>query len=118
MPARNLFCFAALAVLTLCCVTIQAAEEPFPWQQDYARVTEKGDIEWTPRPFRFVSGGSVRFIDYESGSDAVDGASPQRPWKHHPWDTAATGSAAAAKGIETYVFKGGVIYRGQLSIKE
>jgi hypothetical protein len=25
-----------------------AAEPPFAWQQDYARVTETGDIEWTP----------------------------------------------------------------------
>ncbi|MCU0871857.1 MAG: LamG domain-containing protein [Pirellulaceae bacterium] len=118
MPARKLFCLAARAFLALNCVAIQAAEEPFAWQQDYARVTEKGDIEWTPRPFHFVAGGSLRFIDYESGSDAADGASPQRPWKHHPWDAAATDSAAAAKGIETYVFKGGVVYRGQLTVKE
>ena len=76
MPARKLFCLAARAFLALNCVAIQAAEEPFAWQQDYARVTEKGDIEWTPRPFHFVAAGSVRFIDYEGGSDAADGTSP------------------------------------------
>ena len=110
--------FSALAVLTLGCHSLQAAEPPFAWQQDYARVTERGDIEWTPREFRLVVGDSVRFIDYENGSDAHDGASPQRPWKHHPWDAAATANAAAATGIDTYVFKGGVIYRGQLTVKE
>lgn len=118
MRARDLCWFSARAVLALSCVTIQAAEAPFAWQQDYARVTERGDIEWTPREFHFVAGGSVRYIDYESGSDAADGASPQRPWKHHPWDAAATGRAAAATRIDSYVFKGGVIYRGQLTVRE
>ena len=118
MHSPETFCFPGLALLAACCLQVRAAERPFAWQQDYARVTETGDIQWTPREFRFTPGGRVRFIDYENGSDSADGASRQRPWKHHPWDPAATGSAAAAAGIETYVFKGGVIYRGQLRIKE
>lgn len=109
---------SVLTLLAACCFMVQAAERPFAWQQDYARVTETGDIQWTPKAFRFAAGGSVRFIDYENGSDDADGISRQRPWKHHPWDAAATGNAAAAEGIETYVFKGGVTYRGQLTIKE
>lgn len=109
---------AALASLALCCLPVRAAEQPFAWQQDYARITETGDIQWTPKDFQFAAGQSVRYIDYENGSDDSDGASPERPWKHHPWDTAATASAARAAGIDTYVFKGGVIYRGQLTIKE
>lgn len=109
---------AVFASLALGWFSVQAAETPFPWQQDYARVTETGDIEWTPKGFHFTAGGSVRYIDYENGSDAADGASKVRPWKHHPWDAAATGNADAATGIETYVFKGGVIYRGQLTIAE
>ena len=107
----------ALAALGLCCLNARAAEKPFDWQQDYARITETGDIVWTPKPFQFAAGGSVRFIDYENGADANDG-SKERPWKHHPWDASAAGNAAAAKGIDTYVFKGGVIYRGQLAVKE
>jgi hypothetical protein len=94
-----------------------AAEQPFAWQQDYARVTETGDIQWTPKAFRFVAGSSVRFIDYENGSDDHEGDSALQPWKHHPWDANATGKAAAATGVDTYVFKGGVIYRGQLTVK-
>lgn len=31
----------ALAALALCCLNAHAAERPFDWQQDYARVTEK-----------------------------------------------------------------------------
>lgn len=82
-----------------------AAEKPFAWQQDYARVTETGDIQWTPRAFRLVAAGNVRFIDYEQGSDANAGDTKERPWKHHPWDASATGKAAAARGVDTYVFK-------------
>ncbi len=110
--------FSALAVVALGCAVLPAAEPPFAWQQDYARVTETGDIEWTPGEFHYEAGDSVRFIDYENGSDAHGGDSLQRPWKHHPWDAAATDNAARATGIDTYVFKGGVVYRGQLTVKE
>lgn len=103
---------------TALCMGGVAEAGRFAWQEDYARVTETGDIEWTPRDFRFVAEGQVRYIDYENGSDANDGASNKRPWKHHPWDSNATGSAAAGKGVDTYVFKGGVVYRGQLRVKE
>lgn len=109
--------FQVVAILA-CCADIPAAEPPFAWQQDYAQVTETGDIVWTPREFRFTPGSSVRYIDYENGSDGNDGISPQLAWKHHPWDANAGGTAATAAGIDTYVFKGGVIYRGQLTVKE
>jgi hypothetical protein len=112
------FAWTIAVILALGCSAIQAGETPFAWQQDYARVTETGDIQWTPTEFQFVADGSVRYIDDEHGSDDADGASKQRPWRHHPWDAAATGKAAAATAIQTYVFKGGVIYRGQLTIKE
>jgi hypothetical protein len=103
--------------LSLSCFVLPAAEAPFAWQQDYSRVTETGNIEWTPKEFHFETGANVRYIDYEHGDDNADGASSQRPWKHHPWDSAATGNAAAAADIDTYVFKGGVAYRGQLQVK-
>ncbi len=96
----------------------RAADRPFAWQQDYARVTETGDIQWTPQAFRFAAGSNVRFIDFENGSDDHDGDSREQPWQHHPWDGKATGKAAAgAGGVDTYVFRGGVIYRGQLTVK-
>jgi len=110
--------YLVFAVAVLCWSVAPAADRPFAWQQDYARVTETGDIEWTPRDFAFAAGNSVRYIDYENGSDANDGSSTQRPWKHHPWDANAGGIAAAAAGIDTYIFKGGVVYRGQLTVKE
>jgi hypothetical protein len=107
-----------LSFIFVCCFGVVAFGQPFEWQQDYARVTETGDIQWTPREFNFLAGSNARYIDYENGSDADDGASKDRPWKHHPWDANATGSSAASKDVDTYIFKGGVVYRGQLTIRE
>lgn len=107
--AAPLFLLGSVAAL--------AAEPPFAWQQDYARVTETGDILWTPRPFRFTPGDMARYIDFENGSDQNDGESPRRPWKHHPWDANARDVAASDQAADTFVFRGGVIYRGQLTIK-
>jgi hypothetical protein len=76
------------------------------------------DLEWAPRPFVFEKGASVRYIDFDAGDDAKDGATQQTAWKHHPWDANATAQAKACKGIQTYVFKGGVVYRGALKATE
>ncbi len=79
-----------------------------------AIVTEGGaEIKWMPLPFKFTAGKSVFYIDYENGSDANEG-SKTAPWKHHPWDKNAGGKSAATSGTHTYVFKGGVTYRGTL----
>ncbi|MCC5844594.1 MAG: hypothetical protein JJU05_10120 [Verrucomicrobia bacterium] len=81
-----------------------------------AAITVEGntEIKWMPEAFEFTPGSSLRYIDFEGGDDTNDGRSPDRPWKHHPWDPQARGQAAAESGAHTYVFKGGVIYRGQL----
>lgn len=88
------------------------------WQDLYAEVDPRGDLRWRPQPFRFESGASLRYIDFEAGDDHHPGDTPDRPWKHHPWDPNATGRAAAASGIDTYVFKRGVTYRGRLLVRE
>jgi hypothetical protein len=75
------------------------------WQEPHAKVDPKGDLAWTPRPFAFEKGASVRYIDFADGDDANPGDAPARPWKHHPWDPQATGRAAAGAGVHTYVFK-------------
>lgn len=94
------------------------AEEDWSWRQPHAEVLSNGDLRWKPRPFAFEKGDSVRYIDFEAGDDTHDGASRDKAWKHHPWDPAAAGSAKASAGIHTYVFKGGVYYRGELAIAE
>lgn len=94
------------------------AEDEWSWRQPHAEVLGHGDLKWKPRPFVFEKGDSVRYIDFEAGDDAHDGASKERPWKHHPWDPAAVGQARACRGIHTYVFKGGVTYRGALTVAE
>ncbi len=85
--------FALLFILTN--TLSHAAEEPWSWRQPYADVLANGDLKWTPKPFVFEKGDSIRYIDFESGDDSSDGASKEKPWKHHPWDAAATGNAKA-----------------------
>lgn len=95
-----------------------SASAEFPWQESQANVLPNGDIEWAPRPYEFVAGETLRYIDFENGDDANDGSSKAAAWKHHPWDANATRNAAAHEGVTTYVFKGGVDYRGILVADE
>ena len=88
------------------------------WQQPQAKVLPTGDLEWAPSDFQFNPGGSVRYIDFQSGDDSNDGLSKQTPWKCHPWDVNARFNSASCKGEHTYVFKQGVDYRGELNVKE
>jgi hypothetical protein len=90
----------------------------WPWQEPHAKVLPTGDLEWAPRAFEFKPGGSARYIDFDRGSDASDGISKQTAWKHHPWDPNAAGRARACKGVHTYIFKQGVVYRGELDARE
>ena len=91
------------AGLVLTCVRMAGAAEP--------------DIAWAPKPFTFEPGASVRYIDFENGDDANSGTQAH-PWRHHPWDKNAAGTAAACKGIHTYCFKRGAAYRGSLVATE
>ncbi|MFW6217570.1 MAG: hypothetical protein ACOC4K_01110, partial [Verrucomicrobiota bacterium] len=91
---------------------------PYSWQESHSTVTPEGTLEWAPEPFVFEAGSTVYYIDYENGDDANAGTSTSDPWKHHPWDANATAVAATASGPATYVFKGGVIYRGELEADE
>lgn len=110
-------------LLAICCGSMSAAEQNeraarYSWQEPHARVLPNGALEWAPRPFVFEQGDSVRYIDFDAGDDTKDGKSQQTAWKHHPWDAHATGEAKACKGIQTYVFKRGVAYRGALKGSE
>jgi hypothetical protein len=94
--------------------TAQKAKAAHTWQQPHAQVLPNGDLKWTPQPFQFKAGRSVRYIDFATGNDSNTGTSKTSPWKHHPWDSAATGVARNTRGAHTYVFKRGTIYRGSL----
>ena len=94
-----------------------AAEFTPSWSEPQAEVLPTGDLRWKPHPALFQAGRSLRYIDYDGGNDTNPG-SRDLPWKHHPWDPNAKGKAAAATGVDTYVFRGGVMYRGSLSVKE
>ncbi len=113
---RMILLLAIAFLMTLAPLTAGAVD--YSWQKPHVRVLPNGDLEWAPEPFEFVAGDTVRYIDYVSGDDANDGATKQTPWKHHPWDRDAAGNAAEASGPITYVFKRGVVYRGQLYADE
>ncbi|MFP4379967.1 MAG: LamG-like jellyroll fold domain-containing protein, partial [Candidatus Sumerlaeia bacterium] len=100
------------AALALCAAPL--AGETYPWQEQHATILPNGKLEWAPKPFVYEEGSTVYYIDYENGDDANSGTSTSAPWKHHPWDAEATGNADLAFGPATYVFKRGVIYRGNL----
>ena len=103
--------FFLIAGMLLFFTTKVINAQDFSWQQPYATVVESGDLQWKPEPFSFEAGGEIRYIDYENGSDSNDGRSKENAWKHHPWDSRATGNAANGSGAVTYVFKRGVTYR-------
>jgi hypothetical protein len=111
---------AVVAFLALLKNTSPAAtDEPgFSWQRPHAKVLPTGGLEWEPRQFVFEHGDSQRFVDFDAGDDTQDGRTRQSAWRHHPWDANATGQAKACRGIQTYVFKGGTIYRGTLRARE
>ncbi|MEX0885011.1 MAG: LamG domain-containing protein [Phycisphaeraceae bacterium] len=110
--------FAATLALLVAGPSLRADPPKSPgysWARPHARVLETGDLDWQPEPYEFQAGESVRYIDYDGGSDANDGRTPAAAWRHHPWDANARGRAADAE-VDTYVFKQGVIYRGALSV--
>lgn len=58
------------------------------------------------------------FVDFDSGNDSNDARAAGTPWKHCPGDPSASGKAAStalAPG-DTVVFKGGVRYKGTISV--
>jgi hypothetical protein len=116
--------FIHLAATLLACSTLSVTGAPppagptFSWQESYARVLPHGDLEWTPKPFQLEKRGSLRFIDFDSGNDENDGTTREAPWKHHPWDSHATAKSKLCSGNHTYIFKGGVDYRGELTVRE
>ncbi len=103
-------------IIILIATCLYSAAADFEWQTPQAKALPNGTLEWTPQPFTYTAGNTVRYIDYENGKDSNPGTKAA-PWKHHPWDTQATGNAKAHKGAATFVFKGGVIYRGRLEGK-
>ncbi len=102
-------CTRTMFFIALTTFALQAADQ-FSWQQPHAEIVKTGDLKWKPAPFKFVAGATVKYIDYENGSDSNAGTKAS-PWKHHPWDNRAGGKAKAFSGVATYVFKRGVTYR-------
>ncbi|MFW5829827.1 MAG: hypothetical protein ACOCXA_06155, partial [Planctomycetota bacterium] len=106
-------------LLCICLISsvVTAAEDPFIWQRDHATVIPTGELEWAPEPFVYEAGEVIRHIDYEGGNDTNPGTR-EAPWKRHPWDPAGGHAADASAGVDTYVFKGGVIYRGHIVVPD
>jgi parallel beta-helix repeat protein len=60
------------------------------------------------------------YVDYEAGKDSNSGKTQAEAWKHAPGDSQAEGNSAAhSPGAgEVIRFKGGVVYRGSIQVKE
>lgn len=58
------------------------------------------------------------YVDFSGGNNQADGLSPQTAWKHSPGDKNATDEpkAVVLAGGDTILFKGGVIYFGEIAI--
>ncbi|MCM8803158.1 MAG: hypothetical protein NC827_07620 [Candidatus Omnitrophica bacterium] len=106
-----------LIVISLISVFL-ISQNKFSWEEKNCEVYKEIEIKWKPKTFIFEKGISLRYIDYENGNDNNDGLTKNTPWKHHPWDEKAEGKAKECKGIYTYIFKKGVIYRGRLFARE
>lgn len=87
----------------------------YSWETPQATPLPNGDLQWAPLAFKLVKGATVRYIDFDAGNDNNNGQSTSSAWKHHPWDSDASGNAKSASGIITYIFKRGVVYRGNLN---
>lgn len=117
MKRMKVWVYAGITFLLVLSGAWTSAKE-YSWRKKHAEISSTGDITWSPRPFRFVEGKSIRYIDNEAGSNSSDGLTMNTPWKHHPWDLDASGNAKRHKGISTYVFKRGVYYRGAMNAIE
>jgi len=66
--------------------------------------------------------GSARaatyYVDFDGGNDSAAGSSPDQAWKDCPGDPAAKDKAKAAKLSpgDTVLFKGGVVYYGEIAV--
>ncbi|HBC88542.1 MAG TPA: hypothetical protein DCZ94_16465 [Lentisphaeria bacterium] len=108
---------AAAVLFSFAVMNVHSSSE-FNWNVQNAKVDPNGDIHWAPQTFKLIKGASVRYIDYVTGLDTNDGLSKEKAWRHHPWDPEATGKSKECSGIQTYIFKGGVYYRGKLIPKD
>ncbi len=66
-----------------------------------------------------VSWSATYYVDFSNGVNTNGGASPLLAWKNCPGDASATGVPATAtlKAGDTVLFKGGVVYKGETSVK-
>ncbi|MFP4380285.1 MAG: LamG-like jellyroll fold domain-containing protein [Candidatus Sumerlaeia bacterium] len=118
MFRKNRLSMIALVILTLALAAYNIPAQDYSWQKPHAKVLPTGDLEWAPEDFEYSPGEVIRYIDYENGNDSNDGATQATAWKHHPWDEQFAGAEKSTQGVDTYVFKGGVIYRGTLVTHE
>ncbi len=65
-----------------------------------------------------ITSATNYYVDFQSGSDSNSGLSTSTPWKHSPGDSGAEGIPASLDltAGNTYCFKGGVIYQGQIAV--
>jgi hypothetical protein len=60
------------------------------------------------------------YVDFDNGNDTQDGTTTTLAWKHAPGDPAARNNPATVvlAGGDVVQFKGGVVYRGAIGVKQ
>jgi len=66
----------------------------------------------------FAIQAATYYVDFDGGNNSAAGTSTGAAWKHCPGDPNATGTADSTSLVagDTVIFKGGIIYRGTVTI--
>ncbi|RFA29343.1 hypothetical protein CAI21_09745 [Alkalilimnicola ehrlichii] len=123
---RRLVVLIVIAIggmLTACDLSDDADAPYTRWHPEVEGLTPipGHQLEFPPELPEWVEiAGTRYYVDYDGGSDANDGTSPESAWKHSPRDPNATGKPAEVrlKPGDGVIFKGGVVYRGSIAIRD
>jgi hypothetical protein len=108
-------------VLSVICLSVSVLSHA---SQETAKYKQISPVSANHADYNNLAGNSnknnaaaIKYIDFDQGDDEGTGTRDD-PWRHHPWDENSRGNAANSHGVNTYVFKKGVTYRGRLFADE
>ena len=78
--SASIMIIVLVAVISAASAGEVRTSEMYSWETQHAKPTPSGDLEWTPEPFMFKVGSSLRYIDFEKGRDSNSGTSKDSAW--------------------------------------
>ncbi|MFP4016733.1 MAG: LamG-like jellyroll fold domain-containing protein, partial [Halanaerobiales bacterium] len=98
-------------------------DESFCWDIEQLEINTYS-VDGIPNPENFeltneVLERTVYYIDFENGDDSNNGITAETAWKHAPGDINAAGNPLnyVPMSGDTFLFRGGVEYKGQIELK-